>query len=235
MNNKALISLIYAADRILRKTAGIILMILVLFLVNTIYDIMSYTMAGIGGVEYHSFSELAELNPDVVAWIRLDGTNIDHPIVQGKDNYEYLGKDFNGNDYAGGSIFLDARNSRDMSDRYMVIHGHHMSGGAMFGDLAKYRNREFFDEHETGELLTPDSKYDITVAGMTVADAYDGSIYNADPGQLNEELLDRCKYRRKAGFRESDKLLALSTCSGDMSDDRVVVYVRARYAGKNDE
>ena len=227
--------MIIGVRRIFRKTAAFILIICTIFLVSTIYDNYKFTQAGMGGIEYRSFSDLMEMNPDIAAWIRIEGTNIDHPVVQGRDNYEYLGKDVNGNDYAGGSIFLDSGNSRNLSDNYIIIHGHHMSGGAMFGDLANFCIEEFFNEHSEGELLTPDSKYDLTIVGAAVEDAYDGNVYYTDPDRRPLELLETCSITRAADFEENDKLVALSTCFGDMSNKRTVIFARARYAGRNNQ
>lgn len=235
IRNNRLIRIVIKADTLWRKSVCILLILAALYLVSTIYDIYSLTQEGIGGLEYHSFRELLAINPDIAAWIRIDDTNIDHPVVQGKDNFEYLSKDINGNDYAGGSIFLDSKNKKDLSDMYIIIHGHHMSGGAMFGDLAKFNEEDFFESHAEGELLTPDSRYDLTITGVATVDAYDGSVYLADPETRPLELLTRCHLRRETAFDEKDKLLVLSTCSGDMSNNRTVVFAKAHYAGKNDE
>ena len=223
------------ADEIWRKAVTLILIIASVYVVTTIYDIYSFNQAGMGGLEYHSFSELMGINPDISAWIRIEGTNIDHPVVQGKDNYEYLSKDINGNDYAGGSIFLDCGNRKDFSDSFIIIHGHHMSGGAMFGDLACFREEKFFNGHTEGELLTPHDEYILTIAGSATVDAYDGSVYMADRSSLPLELLEKCDLRRDLTFGKNDKLIALSTCSGDMSNNRTVVFARARSSESEDE
>ena len=73
-----------------------------------------------------SFEELRKINPDVAAWITLDGTKIDEPIVQGKNNEEYLNKDVYGKYYMGGTVFLDSRCDRKFQDVYSLIYGHHM-------------------------------------------------------------------------------------------------------------
>ena len=65
-----------------------------------------------------SFSELLALNPDVCAWVTIDNTNIDYPVVRGKDDFEYLSKDATGAYSASGSIFLDSKCSRDFAEPY---------------------------------------------------------------------------------------------------------------------
>ncbi len=203
-----------------------VLAILIFTLVGySYYDMYRFTRAGIDGVEYRDFPELLQINPDTVAWISLDGTAVDHPVVQGKDNFEYLDRNFYGKDYAGGTIFLDEQCSRDFHDEYQLIHGHHMSGGAMFGDLRRYLEEEFFRENKSGQLLTPNGNYDLQVVGAGVFSAYDSSIYRVD-GRMERPLkaLPKCKRVRERKEEDKMKLLALSTCSGDMDDRRIVIF-----------
>ena len=221
-------------ERLIGRAAVLALIFAALLTGIAAYDMYSFTSAGIKTVEYHGFDDLCSINPDTVAWIRINGTNINHPVVQGEDNYEYLDKDFYGNDYAGGSIFLDDQNDRGLTDDYIIIHGHHMSGGAMFGDLGKYMNKEFFNDHPDGALLTKDCIYKLDIVGAALADAYDSSVYYTRPGYRPDELTDRCVIKRDLAFAQNDKLIALSTCSGDMNNNRILILARARYMGKND-
>lgn len=233
-NTDHLLMLIIFSRRLLRKIVIFMLLMIFAYLISAIYDIYSMNREGAGGIHYRSFAELMEINPDIAAWIKIDGTKIDHPVVHGHDNYEYLNKDFNGNDYAGGSIFLDADNSKDISDRYILIHGHHMSGGAMFGELGRFNEEEFFDDHIYGELLTPDKVFDLTIIGTATVDAYDSSVYRIGHVLSLDEIRMKCSNYRKVEIEKDDKLVALSTCSGDMSNNRTVVFARARYAGINE-
>ena len=87
--------------------------------------------------------ELRELSDDAVAWITIDGTRIDYPVMQGKTNAEYLNKDPYGGFSLSGSIFLDNRNDKSFSDPYSLIYGHHMEYGAMFGALDEYKDKSY--------------------------------------------------------------------------------------------
>ena len=104
----------------------------------------------------------------------------------------------------------------------------------MFGDLGKFLNRDFFDEHPDGELLTEDSIYKLDIAGVAKADAYDSSVYYTGPEYMPEGLTEKCVIRRDLSFDEADKLIALSTCSGEMNNNRILLFARARYQGEND-
>ena len=72
------------------------------------------------------FDALKKINPDVVSWITIPDTNIDYPLLQGKDNNQYLHKDMEGRDSAAGAIFLDHGDKADLSSRHNIIYGHHM-------------------------------------------------------------------------------------------------------------
>lgn len=78
------------------------------------------------------FAALENINSDCVAWIRIDETEIDYPVVQGHDNSFYLKHLFDGEWNGAGCIFLDSRVEPDLSDRHSVLYGHHMKNGTMF-------------------------------------------------------------------------------------------------------
>ena len=126
-----------------------------------------------------SFEQLLEVNPDTVAWITVDGTNIDYPVVQGKDDLEYANKDVFGNGSLTGSIYLTAANTRDFTNSFNLLYGHHMANGAMFGDIEKYEDEAYFHKHQDGILITTQGTYDIHVFARISTDAYDEKIYSA--------------------------------------------------------
>ena len=217
---------------IIRRSTALVMIILAAYFMWHVYDMYIFTRHGSAGLEYHDFGSLLAVNPDTVAWLRLEGTGIDHPVVQGRDNFEYLNKDFEGNDYAGGCLFLDEKCRRDMSGGYIIIHGHNMEGGAMFGSLGRFLDEDFFVRHGTGELICPDMYYSLTAAGAMTADAYDSDIYHVpEDGSIPYGLQEMCTVRREVEFRDGDKMVVLSTCSGDMSNDRTVLILRARPEG----
>lgn len=217
-----------------RKIDRVLLLIILLAVLMAgcaMIDDIAFLRKGINSVTYHSFEELLAINPDTVAWLTINDTHIDHPVVQGKDDYEYLNKAFTGEVYAGGALFLDSNNDKGFSDAYNIIHGHHMDGGAMFGDLGKFFDKDFFDSHETGTLLTPAYDYDLKVVGVAGFNAY-SNVYAAGDTVPWDEIKEACKYTRDITDTddpegdEDVQILALSTCSGDMTDNRVIVFCR---------
>jgi sortase B len=112
-----------------------------------------------------------------VAWIRLDGTHIDYPVMQSGDNRWFLSHDIYGRDSSAGSVFLDCRNQMDFQDDISIIYGHRMNGELMFSDIAKYADASFIDRHRDGELwLKNGKKYRLRVLEFRRIEA-DDAIY----------------------------------------------------------
>ena len=198
-----------------------VLLMLMVFTGSGFIDGCAFLGEGIRGTEYHSFAQLREINPDTAAWLTIDGTHIDHPVVRSRDNFDYLDRGFDGRFYAGGTLFLDMDN-RDLSDSYCIIHGHHMAAGAMFGDLERFLDEDFFERNGSGVLLTPEYDYDIEVFAAGVFDAYDRNVYRAGKAFMREYVEDRASILRSGSHY--DHVLALSTCTDDMTDNRTVVF-----------
>lgn len=171
---------------------------------------------------------LRELSGDAVAWLTVDGTRIDYPVMQGETNSEYLNKDPYGEFSLSGSIFLDSRNDKTFSDPYSLVYGHHMEYGAMFGSLDEYAGKEFFDAHKTGSLIVAnDTEYQITFFAACKAQATEKIIFDP-PESSNQALLE---YLNKhaiiydpRGVSAGSKLIALSTCQSAESNERMIVF-----------
>lgn len=108
-----------------------------------------------------NWEKLKKINPDIIGWIRVKGTHIDYPVVQGKDNEEYLHKDVHGKKASGGSIFADCSCRPGESDNF-ILFGHHMRNGAMFADMIKFRKSSFAKKHKI-VFYTPGHTYWLTV------------------------------------------------------------------------
>jgi sortase, srtB family len=179
-----------------------------------------------------SLEELLKINPDTRGWITIDGTHIDYPMVQGRDDMEYVNKDVTCEFSLSGAIFLSAYNKADYSDPYMLTYGHHMDNGGMYGDVMNYIQKEYFDQHLTGNLFMPDGRArKMEVFACIECDAYDRMIYQVEGRGGNiMELVDYLKEKstnyRDIGIKESDQIMALSTCVSLETNGRVVVLAR---------
>lgn len=179
--------------------------------------------------ESMSLVEAQKLNPDIKAWIRIDGTKIDYPIVQGVDNFEYLNLDYKREYSLAGSIFMDYRNSADMSDKHIVLYGHNINGNLMFADVRNYRFDSFFKDHENGHLFTGNNDYKLKFFAYMEIDSYDETIYNVgfSANKLEPELMDAIKSKSSKyndiGLNDSDQVVMLSTCFGDGNERSLAI------------
>lgn len=181
-----------------------------------------------------SFDDLRKVNPDVCAWVTLDGTNIDGPIVQGQTNEEYLNKDVYGDYSLAGTLFLDTRCSVGFTDFDSLVYGHHMDRHEMFGDLDLYLDKNFFDANTAGTLMIPGQSIPLSVLSvMVVGDTdpwvFDPAAADQDPDGFLTYVEESAKYLQTDVLEEVQNdsaevhVLALSTCSSDEEDDRTVV------------
>ena len=172
--------------------------------------------------------KLRELSDDAVAWLTVDDTRIDYPVMQGKTNDDYLNKDPYGEFSLSGSIFLDSRNEKMFSDPYSLVYGHHMEYGAMFGSLDGYADREYFDAHKTGTLtVIKGAEYKITFFASCKAQATEKVIFDP-PESDNLSLLEYLNKHSLVYYPQEvnagSRLIALSTCQSAESNERMIVF-----------
>lgn len=171
-----------------------------------------------------------KIKGNMVAWLTIKGTAIDYPVMQGKDNNEYLNKDPYGNYSLSGSIFLDSRNAPDFSDGYSLIYGHHMEGKAMFGELHSFLEKKYFDKHRTGELIVGKNTYKLHMFAALDTDASQEEIFavtERDTKEVLSYVKEHAKiYDAKVVPKEQKKIhmVGLSTCKAPDSINRVVVF-----------
>lgn len=176
------------------------------------------------------FQELLAINPDVKGWITFYNTNIDYPVLQGKDNMEYVNKDVYGNFSLSGAIYLASECAGDFSDPYSLIYGHHMENGAMFGGIDEFADPAYFASHTTGLIQTVNGNYDLRAFACVRTDAYESMIYSTQ-GKSYESLADYIKanavsYDQK-GAKAGGNLVALSTCADLETYGRLVLFCKA--------
>ena len=169
---------------------------------------------------------LRELSDDAVAWLTVDNTNIDYPVMQGEDNDEYLNKDPYGQYSLSGSIFLDSRCDGKFHDKYSLLYGHHMDYGTMFGALDDFIKPDYFKTHKKGSLITTGGdEYSITFFACLKAQANEKVIF--DPvNTSNQKLLTYLTTNAKIFEQpqEADpQIIVLSTCQSAENTERMIV------------
>lgn len=175
------------------------------------------------------FDALKKANKDVKAWIRLEGTKINYPVLQTTNNEYYLYHMFNGEANGAGSIFIDYRNERPFEDFSTVLHGHRMKDGTMFKPLIQYSEADFYQEHKVIEITTPKQKYDCKVfAAATisaVSDLYQFQFHSQDDkADYLRRLEEINELETKVKVGPDDKLVMMSTCTAQLDDNRYCVF-----------
>jgi len=171
--------------------------------------------------------EMLEINPDYVCWIRVDGTGIDHPVVRGEDNEQYLTMSFSGEYNIAGTLFMDYRIGGELATYtageslpHIIIYGHNTLEGGMFSNLRRFRSEQFYDENRFITLIVNDREviFEIFSARQTTIN---------DPAYFLNFSAPRSFYgfadRINAPIRAT-QIITLSTCvsAGD-NDERFIV------------
>ena len=169
---------------------------------------------------------LRELSKDAVAWLTIDDTTVDYPVMHGKTNSDYLNKNPYGDYSLSGSIFLDSRCDGKFKDSYSLLYGHHMEYGAMFGALDEFIKPEYFYTHRTGKLITTGGdEYGISFFAAVKAPGDEDIIFDP-PNTSNKKLLKFLKSKATTFIdpQVSDHFIALSTCQSAENIERMLVF-----------
>jgi len=167
---------------------------------NTVNSEGETEVADTAETEGIDFDALRAVNPNVVGWIVVPGTQISYPIVQGTDNTWYLRHTFSGERNASGAIFLDYRNRADFSDSQIILHGHNMRDGSMFAPLHGWMGDRFI-------IYTPNGVLEF-------------EVFNRQPVGATHEIYQL--YDTGTGVR----VITLSTCISGSPSLRLVVQGR---------
>lgn len=178
------------------------------------------------------FKKIKESNPDAIAWFKVNGTNIEYPIVKTSDNDYYMEHSFDNNYNSAGWVFMDYRNEFDGKDKNMVVYGHNRRDGSMFGTLKNILSEEW--QNNKKNLLIPfiseNEKtmfYVFSVYRIEKEDYY----ITTDFQTVNDfqVFIDTIKGRSMKDFgvdvNVDDQILTLSTCA---DDDRYRVVLHAK-------
>lgn len=181
-------------------------------------------------VKKFDLSDLQQnINEDICGWIRINGTNIDYPVLSSENMTYYLDKDYNKKYSAGGSIFLHGKNDRYFGDDYEIIYGHNMVKNLMFSDINKYEDMKFFEKNSTGILYTQNEIYNIKVYTYNILNSATDMAYDLENNKKgkNAELIENFEksaiYKNNIEITPNDKIILLSTCYGVGTSQRSVL------------
>lgn len=186
--------------------------------------------------------ELFEKNGDLVAWVRIPGV-VSLPVVY-RDNTYYLNHDFSGKSSAAGTLFLDERHPLTAQTQHLLIHGHNMHDGSMFGLLSHYRGLDYVLEHGLVSLSTlyreeTYALFAVLIVPDDPGDAgyvpYAGTPAFQSEGQFNafiRNLREHSLYEIPVDVQPGDALLTLSTC---LDEEKLILACRRTRDGETEE
>ncbi len=183
--------------------------------------------------------ELQKENEQIIGWLEIEGTNINYPVLQAKDNDFYLTHNYKKEKSSTGSLFLDKDFDLVNGSSNYLIYGHRSKQGLMFEDLMKYAKEDFYKNHTTIKFTTAieDSTYEIiSVFYSRVYYKSEKDVFryyyfvNAEDEQEYNEFVNNAKkssiYDIEATAEYGDQLLTLSTCEYSQEDGRFAVVAR---------
>ena len=184
------------------------------------------------------YNALAEENPDMIGWISIADTPVDYPVMYTPEEPQYyLNRDFDRKYTAEGMPFLDARCDAAAPSDNLIVYGHNMRSGRMFGTLSRYRDEEYRQAHSliSFDTLTERRMYRL-YAGFVIRLAgneqdADTMCYRVDLTSDGEQLQALLDYASQHALfidpevepRLQDQLLTLSTCTSVRRNERFVL------------
>lgn len=184
------------------------------------------------------YETLYNKNKKLVGWLTIEDTNIDYPVMQTSNNEYYLDHNYNQEYDKNGSLFLDAECDIVHRNTNLIIYGHHMNSGRMFGTLNKYSSESYCEKHP---LIQFDTIYE--KGTYQVMYVFRSRIYNEDEIVFKyykffdaasekefdsnmQEMAAISLYDTGVTASYGDELLTLSTCDYSEEDGRFVVVAK---------
>lgn len=180
------------------------------------------------------FAALKRKNSDTVAYLKVNNTNIDYAVVKGKDNDFYLNYNFNKKKNIAGWIFSDYKNKFDGTDKNIVIFGHNMKNGSMFGTLKNTLKKDWQNNLENRNIILVTENgtdiYEVFSTYVIKPEAYYINTTFANDIEFNkflETIKGRSNYNYNVNVTVNDHILTLSSCY-DTGDERIVLHAKKK-------
>ena len=177
------------------------------------------------------FEKLKEINNQIVAWLKVNGTNIEYPVVQAKNNSYYLRRNLDKKYSVGGWIFADYKNKFDGTDKNIVIYGHNMKDNSMFGTLKNILEEEWYNSEENYiidfMIENEAQKYQVfSIYQIKTEDYYiDTEFKDNEFGKFIDTLRERSIKDFNVEISSKDSILTLSTCANN-NKYRIVLHAK---------
>ncbi len=177
------------------------------------------------------FKKLLTKNNHLIGWVTLPNTKIDYPVFKTRNNDYYMTRDLNRKKSKAGSVFMDYRNTGNMTDRHTIIYGHNMKNGTMFGTLKAYKSEEFYKKNKvfTYSTLYETGQYEVFSVYVATASLSINEPNFADDAAFDKflkERISKAMYGTTATVTAHDKVLTLVTCSYEVKNGRLIVHAK---------
>lgn len=204
---------------------------------NTFEDLIEIVEENIENQEERKIdiNKLYEENKDIVGWLKIDSTTINYPIMQNiNDPNYYLHRDFYKNYSSYGTPYM-AKQCNLNSDN-IVIYGHHMKNNKMFGELEKYKSKDFYNNHKIITFTTLEKEYSYEIFAVFKTTVYTKNTFryyeniNFENKKMYNDFINICKdkslYQTGIKIKDKEKLITLSTCEYSNKNSRLVIVAR---------
>ena len=204
---------------------------------NTFEDLIEIVEENIENQEERKIdiNKLYEENKDIVGWLKIDNTTINYPIMQNiNDPNYYLRRDFYKNYSSYGTPYM-AKQCNLNSDN-IVIYGHHMKNNKMFGELEKYKSKDFYNNHKIITFTTLEKEYSYEIFAVFKTTVYTKNTFryyeniNFENKKMYNDFINICKdkslYQTGIEIKDKEKLITLSTCEYSNKNSRLVIVAR---------
>lgn len=178
-------------------------------------------------------------NEHTAGWLVVEGTNIDYPVMwtPGDENY-YLYRGFDGSEDLNGCLILDTDSSLDPLTTNLIIHGHNMKSGAMFGNLTDYEDKSYYEEHKYITLYTEQCQRNYEIIAVFRSQVYKKTddvfkFYKFFQANTEEEFDGFYQNIKRLSIYDTgvtaefgDHFITLSTCVYHVTNGRFVVVAK---------
>lgn len=184
------------------------------------------------------YKKLYNTNKKLIGWLKIDDTNIDYPVMQTNNNEYYLDHNMNQEKDRNGALFLDKDCDVINRSTNLIIYGHHMKSGRMFGNLDDYESEKYYKKHPIIEFDTIYEKGTYEIMYVFRSRVYKESdvvfkyyqfidCYSEQEFESNmQEMQALSLYDTGVKAEFGDRLLTLSTCDSTVDDGRFVVVAK---------
>lgn len=180
----------------------------------------------------YNFGNLISQNSDCIAWLKVNNTSIDYPILHATDNNYYLNHSFDKSKNNAGWIFADYRCHSDFSSTNTIIYGHNIKNGSMFATLKNVIKPEWY-ENSANSIITvylPSkiAKYKVFSVYQTNYRYYDTAVDFSSAGVFQNyinKIIEKSIYNFGTSISSNDKIITLSTCANN-NEYRVVLHAK---------